>query len=105
MVHLVRSDLERLMRDTTLTTLAFAIAIGWALYQLAASIAGFITTAIQDTTIQDTVDAGGEFPSFSLHWGDHVFYFLPLVQNLIVLAVVLAVALVVHRRARASLNV
>jgi hypothetical protein len=90
----VRQDLERLLRDTTLTTLAFAIALGWALYQLAASIAGFITTAIQDT-----VDAGG-FPPFSLHWGDHVFYFLPLLQSLMVVAVVLAVVLVVQRRSR-----
>ncbi len=84
------------MRDTTLTTLAFAIALGWALYQLAASIAGFITTAIQRTG-----DSGG-FPPFSLHWGDHVFYFLPLLQSLMVVAVVLAVVLVVQRRSRPS---
>ena len=42
----MRKDLERLFRDTILAPLAFAIVLGWALFVLAASIAGFITTAL-----------------------------------------------------------
>jgi hypothetical protein len=95
----MRQDLERLLRDTTLVTLAFAIALGWSLYQLAASSAGFITTAMQDTSDSDFPS---DFPSFSLHWGDHVFYFLPLLQALIQFVVVLAVVLIVRRRLRTT---
>jgi hypothetical protein len=42
----MRKDLERLFRDTTLAPLAFAIVLGWALFVLAVSIAGFITAAL-----------------------------------------------------------
>jgi hypothetical protein len=42
----MRRDLERLFRDTTLAPLAFAMVLGLALFVLAVSIAGFITTAL-----------------------------------------------------------
>jgi hypothetical protein len=70
--------------------LAFAIALGWSLYQVAVSVGSVIALGVQHTD-------GGK-PPLSLAWGDHIFYFEPLLADLIVLAVVLAVVLVVQRR-------
>jgi hypothetical protein len=42
----MRKDLERLFRDTIFAPLAFALVLGWVLFVLAASIAGFITSAL-----------------------------------------------------------
>ena len=91
----MRSELERLLRDTTLTTLAFAIALGWSLYQVGVSVASLINLGILHTT------EGGK-PPLSVAWGDHVFYFEPLLLNILVLFVVLAVILLVQRRVRPS---
>ena len=38
----MRDDLDSLLKDTTLTTLLLAIAIGWSLYQFAHSVGTFI---------------------------------------------------------------
>lgn len=38
----MRDEIEGLLRDLTLTGIAFAIALGWSLYQLALGIAGFV---------------------------------------------------------------
>ncbi len=88
----MRTELDRLLRDTTLTTLALVIALGWSLYQVGAGVAGLITIGLQDTGSE-----GGK-PPLSVGWGDHVFYFEPLLHDLIALAAVLAVVLVVQRR-------
>ena len=42
----MRKDLERLFRDTILAPLTLAIVVGWVLFVLAVSIAGFITGAL-----------------------------------------------------------
>lgn len=86
------------MRDTTLTTLAFAIALGWTLYQVAAGVATLITVAL------DSYDEPFNNPYAMLTWvwGNHVFTFQPLLQGLIEFAVVLVVVLVVQRRSRPS---
>jgi hypothetical protein len=92
----VRRDLERLLRETTLTALAFAIALGWSLYQAASGFAYLITSAL------DSVDTGETYLG-PLTWkvGNHVFAFAQLIQGLIELALVLAVILFVRRRFRA----
>lgn len=92
----VRRDLERLLRETRLTALAFAIALGWSLYQAASGLAYLVTNALQ------SVDTGEPFGLGPLTWklGDHVFAFAPLIQGLIELALVLSVVLVVRRRLR-----
>jgi hypothetical protein len=92
----VRSELERLLRNTTLTALAFVIALGWSLYQVGVGVASLITLGLQDTSSE-----GGN-PPVSVVWGEHVFYFQPLLQDLIALAAVLAVVLVVQRWSRPS---
>ena len=42
----MRKDLERLFRDTIWAPLALALVVGWALFVLAVSFAGFITGAL-----------------------------------------------------------
>jgi hypothetical protein len=44
----VRASLDRLLRDLTLVTLALAIALGWALFQVADGLATFVLTLLGD---------------------------------------------------------
>jgi hypothetical protein len=95
---MLRQDLERLLRETTLTTLAFAIALGWSLYQVASGLGGLIVLALQNS-------GDGDFPlptGIGWTWDGHIFEFQPLLQGLIEFALVLAVVLLVRRRARSS---
>jgi hypothetical protein len=88
------TELERLLRDTTLMTVALAVALGWSLRNVGSAAAELITLGLQHTD-------GGK-PPLSWAWGDHVFYYQPLLTNLIVFVVILAVALFVHRRFRSN---
>jgi hypothetical protein len=90
----MRNELERLLRDTSVTTVALAVALGWSLFKVGSDTAGLVTLGLQHTD-------GGK-PPLSWAWGDHVFYYQPLLTNLIVFAVILAVALFVHRRFRSN---
>jgi len=93
----VREDLERLLRETTLTTVAFAIALGWSLYQVASGLGGLIVVALANS------DGANPFGTrIGWTWGGHVFEFQGLLQGLIEFAVILAVVLVVQRRSRPS---
>jgi len=94
----VRDELEAILRDTTLTLIAFAIALGWSLYQLAHGVATFVdalTTHVPngDTPFYPSTGAG-------LTWTVHgrVVTFDAIVMGLIEIAVVLAVAAFVRRR-------
>jgi hypothetical protein len=95
---MLRRDLDGLLRDTTLTTVAFAIAFGWSLFQVASGLASLITTAVH------SYDTSGENFGFlgGLIWkvGDHFLVFDQLVQGLIEFAVVLTVFLFVPRSSR-----
>lgn len=93
----VLQDLERLLRETTLTTVAFAIALGWSLYQVASGLGSLIVLALPNS------DGGGPYGlSIGWTWRGHVFEFQSLLQGLIEFAVILAVILVVQRRSRPS---
>lgn len=95
---MLRRDLDGLLRDTTLTTLAFAIAFGWSLLQVASGLGSLITTAVHGyETGADSFGIAG-----ALVWkvGDHFLVFDQLVQGLIEFGVVLTVFLVVPRSAR-----
>ena len=52
----MREDLERLLDDITVVTLAIAIAVGWSLYQLAHGIAAFVDGLL---THVPSADSGG----------------------------------------------
>ena len=62
-LRVVRSDLEQLLRDTTLTTLVFAIALGWSLFQVVSGLGYLIVGAFQKTSPDDLY--GGRSVS---HW-------------------------------------
>jgi hypothetical protein len=94
----VRSDLDRLLREVTLTTLAFGIALGWSLFQAVQGVAYFITTLLQRVS---TDEFGPSGPSGDLSWqvGNHVLQFGPLLRGFLELAAVLLVIVLVRRRA------
>ena len=97
----MRASLDRLLRDITLITLALAIALGWALFQVAEAIAQLVAGLLYE--IEGDNDSFF-FPSrytTVLVWdvGGRVLMLGPLVVGLIELGVVLVVGLFVYRRA------
>jgi hypothetical protein len=86
----VRSEFDHLLRDVTLTTLAFAIALGWSLFQAANGLGILIVGALQRTD--------GPGPGLSFALGRHLFVFEQLLVGLVELGAVLAVVLLVRRR-------
>lgn len=96
----MRQDLERLLRETTLTTVAFAVALGWSLYQVASGLGYLIVLALQDSGGGD--DGPFQRPGIGWTWGGHIFDFQGLLQGLIQFVVVLVVALLIRRRFRPS---
>jgi hypothetical protein len=97
MVSIMRIEFERLIRDVTLTTLAFAIALGWSLYQVAAGLAFFVTTLLQRFNPND-FNGGPAYGDLSWAVGHHVLAFGSLLRGLIELAVVLGTILLVRRK-------
>jgi hypothetical protein len=95
---MLRRDFDGLLRDTTLTTLAFAIAFGWSLLQVASGLGSLVTTAVHG------YDTGGDNFGIlgGLVWklGDHFLVFDQLVQGLIEFGVVLTVFVFVPRSSR-----
>jgi hypothetical protein len=77
--------------------LAFAIALGWSLFQVASGLGYLITTALRTAN-----DSFGVVVLGGLAWnvGGHILVFDQLVQGLIEFGVVLAVFLVVPRSSR-----
>lgn len=99
----MKLDLEGIVRDVPLRTLALGIALGYSLLAAANGVAAFIEgLAAHGHGVHDLV--GNYFPGsqYSLTWifGGHVFTFGPLVQGLIELGTVLLVAALVRRSAR-----
>jgi hypothetical protein len=90
----MRADIERLLRDATFTTIAFAIAFGWALLQLAQGVSYLVTEAVQKTP---GGVAGGPDSGLAFAVGNHVFDFQPLVAGLVQFGVVLLVVLLLRR--------
>jgi hypothetical protein len=95
----VRADLEQLLDDVTLKTLAFAIALGWSLFQVASGLSYFITTLLQRFS-SNPDDIGGFSYGGSLSWqvGHRVLAIGPLIGGLVEFTAVLLVALLVHTR-------
>jgi uncharacterized membrane protein YjjB (DUF3815 family) len=92
----VREDLDRLLRDVTLVTLALAVATGWSLYQLAHGVATFV-----DGLFVHLPSGGGYYPQagLGLTWtaGHRVITLDAILVGAIELALVLLAA---HRVAR-----
>jgi hypothetical protein len=100
----MRADLEKLLRDTTLVTLALAIGFGWSLYHLAQGIAQFIDTLTANVPKDEPLGYFEPGSSGGLTWrvGHRVLTLDGILQGLIELAVVATVAVLISRRARAA---
>lgn len=97
----MRDDLGKLLRDTTLVTLALAIGFGWSLFQLAQGVAEFIDTLTANVSKSVSLGFFVEVPGFGgLTWrvGNRVIVLDGILKGLIELAVVSAAAMFVQRR-------
>jgi hypothetical protein len=95
----MRSDLEAIVRDSTLTAIALAIALGWSLYQLAHGVGLFV-----DGLLQHLSGPGGVYYSSGgggLTWvvDRRIVALDGIFIGLLELGVVLTVAVLVRRRA------
>ncbi|HEY4346668.1 MAG TPA: hypothetical protein VGM80_03700 [Gaiellaceae bacterium] len=91
-------ELENILRDVTMTGLAFAIAIGWSLLQVAQGVSTFVEGLA--THVSDQGSYAGSFAAGAMTWtvGHHVLTIDGLVTGLVELAVVLATAAYVRSR-------
>jgi hypothetical protein len=94
----VRADLERLLDDVTLVTLALAIAVGWSLYELAHGVATFV-----DGLFTHIPTGEGSYETEGLTWivGHHVVALDGMLVGALELSIALAAAVWVARRSAA----
>lgn len=93
----MRADLERIMEDTSLLTIAFAVALGWCLFEFASGV-GFVLVGALETS--EGPRPGGP----NVRIADRVLVFGPLLQGTIELLVVLAVMVSARRVQRLGLE-
>ena len=94
----MRESLDRLIRDLTLTTLALAIAGGWALFQVASGLANAITTLLNHFPPGDLYGRPSYYGVLAWRVGDRILAVGDLVKGLIELALVIAVAVLIRFR-------
>jgi hypothetical protein len=95
----VRESIQRVLRDGTLVTVAFAIALGYSLYSVAQGANYLVTTFFREFPDQPGIgDLGQAFAVGSLTWevGDRYLTFGALVGGLLEVGVVLAAAAFVY---------
>ena len=100
------AELDRLLRDTTLLTVTFAIALGWSLFQFAHGVAAFVDALTTHLPAANASGFGtrGFVPSFGdgvgLTWvvGRRVITLDGVAMGLVELATVLLIAWFVRRR-------
>jgi hypothetical protein len=98
----MKINLMGLLRDVSLTTLAFAIALGWSLYQFAYGMATFVEgVTVHSRGFDQQLGGFASLPqygeSLTWVWGHHLFTFGQLVMGLIELGTVLLVTMLVRR--------
>ena len=94
----MRDDLEKLLRDTTLITLALAIGLGWSLFNLARGIATFVD-ALTAHVPDSSLSGGGFNPYGGASWqvGHRYVTLDGILEGLVELAVVVAAAWLIQR--------
>lgn len=100
---MLRQDLDRLLEDTTMLTIAFAIALGWSLFELARGLAQFIDALTLHLPPPDPNAFGGRgygSGGGGLSWvvGRHLISLDGLLIGVLQLVFVLAVAAYVRSR-------
>jgi hypothetical protein len=96
----MRRAFNGLLRDFDVMTIAFAIPIGWALYQVAHGVSQLVAAAVTDYPPGLLSSSSGLTYFGPLAWsvGGRVLNLGPIVFELIELAVVLSIAAFVHAR-------
>jgi large-conductance mechanosensitive channel len=90
------------MHQTTLLTLAAAIAIGWSAVELAQAISTTIVAFLNETPDAGLPEGLHLFTdTLSVEIGDHVLTFGPVLDRLIAFALVVGAVMLVIRRRRA----
>ena len=95
----MQEAIERLLREVTLVTLALAIALGWSLYRVAQGVGYLVDNVLTHAPSgSDLIDLQDSQP---LTWvvGGRILNLYALLTGLIEFVFVLAVALLVLRRA------
>ena len=96
-------DLDRILQDATLVTIAFGIAIGWSLYQLVHGIAFFIdglTVNLPSSSPNGLIPYSTQSGGLTWVVGHRIIALDGIVIGLIELGAVLLVAMAVRRRVR-----
>jgi hypothetical protein len=97
----MKVNLAGVIRDVQLATLAFAIALGWSLYQMALGVGTLIEGVTYRVHSADQFGFTGYIPGYggglTWVWGHHPFSFGQFVLGLIELGTVLLVAVLVRR--------
>ena len=94
----MREALERLLRDTTLVTLALAIALGWSLFQLASSISDAVSTLLTDFPNASALTESSLSEPLTWEIGGRIVTLGAALRGAVELAAVLCVAALVYRR-------
>jgi anaerobic C4-dicarboxylate transporter len=95
----MRDYVDRLLSQTSLVTLALAIALGWSLFQVAKGVADLVNGLL--TTYPQSPDFEAVAGTQAATWivGDRVLTFTSLIAGLVEVGVVLAVGWLIARRA------
>jgi hypothetical protein len=96
----MRDHLDRLLEQTTLVTLALAIAVGWSLFQVAKGVADLVNGLL--THYPEGFSFGVVARTQPATWvvGERVLTFTTLIEGVVELVVVLLVAVLIARRPR-----
>jgi large-conductance mechanosensitive channel len=99
MIAPMKRALNGLLRDADVMTLAFAIALGWALYQVAHGFSQLLS-ALTSPSARGMADDYGVAYVGPLMWtiGDRVLYLGPLVFGLVEFVLIALVAALLHAR-------
>ena len=95
----MRRALEDLLRETTLLTLAAAIALGWSAVELAQSVSGSVVGFLSKLPDDEVASELNLFyRPLSIRAGDHVLVLSGVLDRALAFTLVLALVLLVLRR-------
>jgi hypothetical protein len=94
--------LDQLLQDTTLVTVALAVALGWSLFQVGEGLAVLVTTLFTNWPAESDSFFASQLAPFSWEVGGRILTFGELVEGLVALATALLVALAVQSRRATS---
>jgi hypothetical protein len=98
----MREEIDRLLAQTTMITLALGIALGWSIFQVAKGIADVVNGLLTDYPRGADIRLAAESQSATWIVGDRVLTLTSLIAGFVELGVVLIVAALILRRRHAA---